>query len=234
MIAPLVVVQAGIFMDYWGDLTRNPWAVHVHYWNATAWYAFLISQPWLFAKGKIERHRFWGLIGLLLAGAMILLSSGQFNRDIVYANSVRDNPAQWGPFEPWFFFRVMFAEMILITAFAVQIVMAIAKRKSPADHGWWMATTAFTLMMPGLGRGLQNLWLGVYGFSVENKAALTTPLVICQVIIITMTLVFAWKVGKLKHPATYLAVGANLIVIFLEPVAKSPAVQEFFRSVIAH
>ena len=234
MLVPLVVIQAGIFMDYWGDFTRNTWAVHVHYWNATLWYLFLILQPYLFAKGKIESHRFWGLIGLLLAGAMILLSAGQFNRDIVYANFARDNPGGMGPFEPWFFFQVMMIEMILITAFAVQIIMAIVKRKSPEDHGWWMASTAFTLMMPGLGRGMQNLWLGLYGFTVENKAALYTPIYACQVIIIAMTLAFAWKLGKLKHPATILAVLANAALFALEPIARSADVQEFWRTLIAH
>lgn len=234
MIAPLIVIQVGVFMDYWGDFARNPWAVHVHYWNATLWYLFLISQPWLFAKGKIESHRFWGLIGLLLAGAMILLSIGQFNRDIFYANLARDNPEQWGPFEPWFFFQVMMIEMVLVIAYAVAVVMAIVKRKSPEDHGWWMASTAFLIMMPGLGRGLQNLWLGLYGFTAENKAALTTPIYLCQAIIIAMTLVFAWKLGKLRHPATYLAVGANATLFFMEPIARSAAVQEFWRNLIAH
>ncbi|MEO1729636.1 MAG: hypothetical protein AAFR64_02750 [Pseudomonadota bacterium] len=233
MIVPLVVVQAGIFMDYWGDFARNTWAVHVHYWNATLWYLFLIAQPYLFAKGKMDSHRLWGMIGLLLAGAMILLSTGQFNRDIVYANFARDNPGGMGPFEPWFFFQIMMIEMTLITAFTIQIIMAIVKRKSPADHGWWMASTAFTLMMPGLGRGMQNLWLGLYGFTVENKAALYTPIYACQAIIITMALLFAWRLGKLKHPATILAVAANAALFVMEPIARSPAVQEFWRSLIA-
>ena len=234
MVAPLIVVQAGVAMDYWGDFARNPWAVHVHYWNATLWYLFLISQPYLFAKGKLESHRFWGMIGLLLAGAMILLSVGQFNRDIFYANMARDYPENWGPFEPWFFFEVMMIEMVLISAFTVQIIMAIVKRKSPEDHGWWMASTAFTLLMPGLGRGLQNLWLGFYGFTVENKAALYTPIYLCQAIIIAMTLAFARKLGKLKHPATILAVLANAALFGMEPIARSPAVQDFWRTLIAH
>ena len=233
MIAPLVVVQAGVAMDYWGDFYRNPWAVHVHYWIATLWYFFLISQPWLFAKGRMESHRFWGLIGLLLAGAMILLSVGQFNRDIFYANFARDNVGEIGPFTEWFFFQVMMIEMVLISAFTIQIIMAIVKRKKPDEHGWWMASTAFTLLMPGLGRGMQNLWLALYGFTPENTAALTTPIYLCQAIIISMTLAFAWKLGKLKHPATFLAVGANATFFFMEPIARSPAVQAFWRSLIA-
>ena len=124
-------------------------------------------------------------------------------------------------------------EMILITAFTIQIIMAIVKRKSPEDHGWWMASTAFTLMMPGLGRGLQNLWIGLYGFTPDNASAQTIPIYLCQAIIIGMTLAVAAKFGKLKHPATFLAVGANMTLFVLEPVARSPEIQAFWRGLIA-
>lgn len=234
MIAVMVIMQVSIAMDYWGDFASNTWAVHVHYWNATAWYAFLILQPLFVAKGKITSHRTWGMFGLLLAGAMILLSVSQLFRDIVYANSVRDNPQDWGPFEPWFFFWIMQSEMLLITAFAIAVIMAIVTRKSPADHGWWMASTAFILIMPALGRGLQNLWIYAFGFTPENKSALDVPMYICQAFIVAMALLFAWRFGKLRHPATWLAVGANAGMILLMPVAQSPAVHEFWRSVIAH
>jgi hypothetical protein len=234
MIAVMVIMQVSIAMDYWGDFASNTWAVHVHYWNATAWYAFLILQPWFVAKGEISSHRTWGMFGLLLAGAMVLLSVSQLFRDIVYANSVRDNPQDWGPFEPWFFFWIMQSEMLLITAFAIAVTMAIVKRKSPSDHGWWMASTAFILIMPALGRGLQNLWIYAYGFTPENKSALDVPMYICQAFIVTMALLFAWRFGKLRHPATWLAVGANAGMILLMPVAQSPAVQEFWRNLIAH
>lgn len=234
MIVPMVLMQLGIAISYWGDFTSNTWAVHVHYWNATLWYGFLISQPWLFAKGRMAAHRTWGMIGLLLAGAMVFLSVGQLNRDIEFANFVRDNPGQVGPFEPWFFFAVMMSEMVLITAFAVAIVMAIIKRKSIADHSWWLASTAFILIFPALGRGIQNMWLLVYGFGPENTSAMTAPILICQIIIIALTLGFAWRWDKLRHPATWLTLAANLSPLVAAPLAQSPAVQEFWRSVIAH
>ncbi|MEL6829163.1 MAG: hypothetical protein AAFO63_03395 [Pseudomonadota bacterium] len=234
MIVPLVATQLTIAMDYWGDFTRNTWAVHIHYWNATLWYVFLISQPRLFASGKIASHRTWGMAGLLLAGGMIFLGIGQLNRDIVYANFARDNPGGMGPFEPWFFFQVMLIEIILISAFAIAIGMAIVKRKSLKEHSWWMASTAFLIMMPALGRGIQNLWIGIYGFVPEAKRVLTEPIYLTQFIIISMTLLFAWRFRQLRHPATMLAVGANATLFILEPVARSVAVQEFFRSLIAH
>jgi hypothetical protein len=36
MIIPMVIMQLGIFMDYWGDFSENAWSVHTHYWAAFA------------------------------------------------------------------------------------------------------------------------------------------------------------------------------------------------------
>jgi len=47
-----------------------------------------------------------------------------------------------------------------------------------------------------------------------------------------MLLSGAWKYGKLKHPATWLAVAVNLCTLFLEPVGKSEAVQSFLKTFI--
>ncbi|MEL6529761.1 MAG: hypothetical protein AAFQ27_07350 [Pseudomonadota bacterium] len=232
MIIPMVIIQAGIFVDYWGDFSRNTLAVHIHYWNATLWYAFLISQPWMFSKGSMAAHRTWGMIGLLLASAMVFLSVAQLNRDIFYANFARDNAGEIGPFTEWFFFQVMMMEMLLISGFVIAILMAIVKRKSVEDHAWWMASTAFLLMMPALGRGLQGVWFAIHGFSVDLTSVLTIPVYICQAIIIGLCLVFAWRLGKLRHPATWIAVGANAALFVMEPIARSPAVQAFWRALI--
>ncbi|MEM7704547.1 MAG: hypothetical protein AAF358_03285 [Pseudomonadota bacterium] len=233
MIVPMIIIQAGIFVDYWGEFSRNRWAVHVHYWNATMWYALLVSQPWLFAKGKMDAHRTIGMLGLLLAGAMVLLSIGQLDRDVYYANRARDSDGQLGPFTEWFFFQVLMIEIVLIFAFSVAVVMAVIKRRSPEDHAWWLVSTAFLLMMPALGRGLQGVWIAIHGFGPQLTSVLTTPIYLCQVIIISMTLVAASMLGKLRHPATLLAVCANATMFVMEPIARSPAAQAFWRAVIS-
>ena len=128
----------------------------------------------------------------------------------------------------------MMAEMVLISAFALAVVMAIVKRKSLADHSWWLASTAFILIFPALGRGIQNAWIITHGFEPENGFVMTEPIYLTQAIIVALTLVFAWRFGKLRHPATWVAVAANVAVIAVTPLAQSPTVQEFWRSVIAH
>ena len=51
MIIPMLVMQLGIFHDYWGDFSKNAWSVHVHYLTGTVWYFYLIIQPYFATHG---------------------------------------------------------------------------------------------------------------------------------------------------------------------------------------
>lgn len=232
MIIPFVAMQATIFVDYWGDFTDNTWAVHVHYWIATVWYVFLISQPWLYARGQIAAHRTFGILGIGLAGAFAFTSISQLNRDLVYANFVTENPGGIGPFEPWFFFGIAVAEIILISAFVAAVIMAVIYRKSVQDHAWWLISTVFIVMFPAMGRGLQAIWIAIYGFSVDIDVVVMTPIFLSQAIIIAMVLAAALSLKMLRHPATYLTVGANIVVFFMEPLGRSNALQDALRAII--
>jgi len=66
MLIPMLLMQLGIFRDYWGDFTENAWSVHVHYWTGTIWYLYLILQPYFATHGKMALHRtngsFWQVV----------------------------------------------------------------------------------------------------------------------------------------------------------------------------
>lgn len=74
MVIPMLVMQLGIFRDYWGDFSDNAWSVHIHYWTGTVWYIYLIIQPYFATHGQIARHRTNGIIGIFLAGGVCLTS----------------------------------------------------------------------------------------------------------------------------------------------------------------
>lgn len=232
MIIPLIVMQASIFVDYWGDFSSNTWAVHVHYWVASAWYLLLISQPWLFAQGKMQAHRTYGIFGIGLAGGFAFTSVSQLNRDIGYADFVLANPSAIGPFDAWFFMGIMYAEIILISAFIAAVIMAVIKRKTLQDHAWWLVSTVFIVMFPAMGRGLQALFIAVYGFDPAIDIVVMPPIYIGQVIIIAMTLCAAAYLKVLRHPATYLAVAANLAVFLMEPLGRSEFLDALARTLI--
>jgi len=231
MIIPLLIMQAGIFRDYWGDFSENAWSVHVHYITGTIWYFYLIIQPYFATHGQMARHRTNGIIGMFIAGAVCLTALSMMYRDIASAEHSVIRRQDFGPFEPWFFFGVAAVEIVMMTAFGYAVIKSIIHRKQVEDHSWWLISTVFIIMMPALGRGVQFVYIGMNGQHWPN-IDIMFPLYIAEGIILTMLLLGAWKYGKLRHPATWLAVAVNVFNLFLEPIGRSEAVQSFLKALI--
>ncbi len=231
MVIPMIFMQLGIYRDYWGDFTENAWAVHIHYWTGTIWYIYLIIQPYFATHGQMPRHRTNGIIGMFLAGGVCLTALGMMHRDIATTDLIMKDPARFGPFQPWFFFGVAAVEIVMMSAFGFAIIKSIIHRKQIENHAWWLISTVFLIMMPALGRGVQNVYVGINRSDWPN-INIMTPIYIAQFLIIGMLLLGAWKYGKLRHPATYLALAVNLFIFLLEPIGRSEAVQHFLRSII--
>ncbi|WP_222981516.1 hypothetical protein [Flagellimonas meishanensis] len=231
MLLPMVLMQFGIFRDYWGDFTDNAWSVHIHYWTGTLWYLYLILQPYYATHGKLDKHRTNGIIGMFLAGGVCITALSMLHRDIVNADLSAELGEQFGPFGPWFFMGVAAVEIVMITAFGFAVIMSIIKRKSLEDHAWWLISTVFIIMMPALGRGIQNVFVLIHLEDWPN-IDIMAPVYLTQALIIALILLAAWKYQKLKHPATYLAVLVNVYTCFLEPLGRSEAVDTFLRYII--
>lgn len=231
MIIPMIFMQFGIFKDYWGDFTDNAWAVHIHYWTGTVWYIYLIIQPYYATHGQMARHRTNGIIGMFLAGGVCLTAFGMMHRDIANTEKAAAMADQFGPFQPWFFFGVTAVEIVMMAAFGYAVIKSIIHRKQIENHAWWLISTVFIIMMPALGRGIQNVYVGMNIKDWPN-INIMTPIYITQFLIIAMILLGAWKYKKLKHPATYLALAVNIFIFLLEPIGRSAGLQQFFKTMI--
>ncbi|SHG44380.1 hypothetical protein [Flagellimonas flava] len=231
MLIPMALMQFGIFRDYWGDFTDNGWSVHVHYWTGTLWYLYLILQPYYATHSQLEKHRTNGIIGMFLAGGVCITAFSMLFRDIANADKSAQFPDDFGPFEPWFFIGVAAVEIVMIIAFGYAVIMSIIKRKSLEDHAWWLITTVFLIMMPALGRGVQNTYILIHLEDWPN-VDIMGPTYFTQFLIVTVLLLAAFKYKKLKHPGTYLALLVNVYVCFLEPLGRSATIETFLRTVI--
>lgn len=231
MIIPMLFMQFGIFRDYWGDFSENAWSVHIHYWTGTIWYIYLIIQPYFATHGQMARHRTNGIIGMFIAGGVCLTALSMMNRDIVTTQKAVVTPDAFGPFQPWFFFGVAAVEIVMMTAFGFAVIKSIIHRKEIENHSWWLISTVFIIMMPALARGIQNVYVGM-NIKEWPNINIMLPVYFTQVLIIGMLLLGAWKYGKLKHPATWLAIGVNLFIFLLEPIGRSEAVQSFLKTII--
>lgn len=231
MILPMVVMQLGIFEDYWGDFTDNSWAVHVHYWTGTIWYFFLIIQPYYATHGQIAKHRTGGIIGMFLAGGVCITALSMLHGDIVAARKAFEMPDSFGPFEPWFFLGVAAVEIVMITAFGYAVIKSIIHRKQLENHAWWLITTVFIILMPALARGIQNVYVYINNSNWPD-IDIMLPLYFTQVLIIVMLYFAAWKYNKVNHPATWVAAGVNVFVLFLEPLGRSETIQSFLKTIL--
>jgi len=231
MIIPMILMQLGIFRDYWGDFRDNGWPVHIHYWTGTIWYLYLIIQPYYATHGQLARHRTNGIIGMFLGGGVCITAFSMLHRDIAIAERAASLPEQFGPFEPWFFYGVMAIEIPMIICFGYAIIQSIINRKKVHEHAWWLISTVFIIMFPALGRGIQNLYVGL---NIEDWPDINIfiPNYFTIILIVTLTLLAAKKFGKLKHPATYLAVLINLYVFLMEPLGKWETLRNILDSFI--
>jgi hypothetical protein len=231
MILPFVLMQAGIFIDYWRELGQNSWSIHVHYWTATLWYLYLIVQPYLATHGRIALHRTNGMIGVFLAGGMGITSFSMLDGTLAIAERAAENPERFGPFLPDFFYGIVIGELVMALVFTLAVVMGILRRKDIANHAWWMTSTAFIIMMPALGRGIQNLSIGLQIEQWPNINVMTS-LFISQFLIIALTLTAAWQYKQLKHPATWWAIAVNACVLPAFELGKLDVVQQLLDAVI--
>jgi hypothetical protein len=224
-------MQLGILKDYWGDFSDNAWSVHIHYWTGTVWYLYLIIQPYFATHQQLNRHRTNGIIGMFIAGGVCLSALSMMNRDIVNAQNALEKADAFGPFQPWFFLGVAAIEIIMMTAFGVAVIKSIIHRKQLEDHSWWLISTVFIIMMPALGRGIQNVYVGMQ-IKQWPDINIMQPIYFTEIIIIVLLFLGAWRYNKLKHPATYLALGVNLFNCLIEPLGKSESIQELLKSIV--
>ena len=231
MIIPMLIMQAGIFYDYWGDFSDNAWSVHIHYYTGTVWYLYLIIQPYYATHGQMAKHRTNGIIGMFIAGAVCITALSMLHRDIVSAGSSEADPERFGPFKPWFFLGVTAVEIVMMIAFGFAVIKSIIHRKQVENHAWWLISTVFIIMMPALGRGAQFVTIAMYGHNWPNIDIMSS-LYISTGLIVAMLLFFALKYEKLKHPATLLALAVNIFNLFLAPIGKSEPVQLFLKALI--
>jgi hypothetical protein len=231
MFIPMIIMQLGIFQDYWGDFTENSWSVHVHYFTGTIWYLYLILQPYFATHQQMSRHRTNGIIGMFLAGGVCITALSMMHRDLVNAQTALEKADQFGPFKPWFFLGIAAVEIVMMTGFGFAVIKGIIHRKQLENHAWWLISTVFIIMMPALGRGVQNVYVAIY-IKQWPQVDIMLPIYYSEIIIIVLLFLGAWKYKKLTHPATYLALAINLFNCLTEPLGKSELVQQFLKSVI--
>jgi hypothetical protein len=76
-ISCAAVAIIGFLPTYWLQLAprtfNGPPLLHIHAVLCTAWVIYIVSQAWLASSGRIRSHRDWGLAGIALATAVVIV-----------------------------------------------------------------------------------------------------------------------------------------------------------------
>jgi len=168
---------------------------------------------------------------VLFRSGVCLTALSMLHRDLVSSQSALASPDRFGPFQPWFFFGVAAVEIVMMTAFGYAVIKSIKHRRKMEDHAWWLISTVFIIIMPALGRGIQNVYVDL-NIKDWPDINIMIPIYFTQALVISMLFFAAWKYNKLQHRATYLALGVNLFIFILEPIGKSEGMQSFLKTVI--
>jgi hypothetical protein len=85
--ACLAIAVIGFMLTYWLQLAPStfdgPPLVHLHAVLFSAWPVYFLMQTLLAARGQVARHRAWGLLGVSLATAMVLVGIALANDVLV-------------------------------------------------------------------------------------------------------------------------------------------------------
>jgi uncharacterized membrane protein YozB (DUF420 family) len=206
-LAMAAVIVGGFSQTVPGDFAPRPGLpllLHVHGAVFTLWVLMFVTQPALIARRSLKLHRQLGLLGAVLAGAMVVMGLAA----TVFA--IRNH------FVPSFFPPTVFLVMngIGILVFGGLVAAGVVLRHQSEWHKRLMLTATVSILGPGMGRLLPMDTFGA-----------AAPLVMFAALAL---FAFAGPVADLVatrrvHPAYFWGVGAILLSeILIGPLAFAP------------
>ena len=231
-ILPFLVMQIGIFPDYWPFFKEQDWGVHIHYWTASLWFIFLIIQPILIAQKNIALHRTMGIFGFMIAGGVIFSAISLYTNDIKTALFLEETGQVFGGFlEARSFTSILVVETMLISAFGFTIVKSVLNRKNIEEHAWWLMCSSYTIMLPTVGRGM--FYVSAFFVGSEDNLRPWQVDVPSSVVISGLALLMVGKFHKWRHPASWIAILITPIAYILwYQLTQIEAVHHLIKSII--
>jgi len=231
-IACAVVAFAGFAPTYWLQLPAGTFVgsplVHLHGLLFSAWPLYLIWQTTLAARGHSGRHRAWGLLGISLATAMVVVG-------FAVANGVLAARLTAGYGDRARAFHI--ASISMITLFAAFVSAAIVYVSRPEIHKRLMLLATASMLPPAVARLFFAVTVGIGpglrpGLGPPRTlAGVLLPTLIADGVIVAAAIYDTRRRGR-PHPV-YLIGGAIMIAVQVARIPVSTtswwyAVADFF------
>lgn len=215
-LACAVIAVLGFVPTFWmplaaGRLDMAPlvWA-HAVVFNA--WIAFFVAQTLLAASGRFGHHRALGMLGVMLAGAMLVVGwMAAINS--YHVQSAAGHAARAGPF--------LIAGLTNLLFFAGAVALAAANAHRPDVHKRLMVLATIAVLAPALGRAVQFI-VGGGPIAPPPIQATIVPALLIDLLLVA-AIVHDWRTRGRPHPV-YVIGGALWLTVQVGriPVALTP------------
>jgi hypothetical protein len=210
-----LIAFGGFAPTYWLQLAPATFVgsplLHLHGLLFSAWTLFFLAQTTFVARGKLGDHRSWGLAGISLATAMVIV--GFAAADEVLARRLA---AGFG--DRARAFHIVSTSMAAL--FGVFVAAAIACVRRPEVHKRLMLLATITVLPPAIARVFYAVNVGVeaglrpgLGGPRTVESVLMSALVADLLIVAAMA--YDWRKRGRVHPAYLIGGGIIVAVQFL-------------------
>ncbi|MDB5441812.1 MAG: hypothetical protein JWP73_188 [Phenylobacterium sp.] len=229
-----LIAFGGFAPTYWLQLAPGtfvgPPLLHIHAVLFSAWTLLLLSQTLLAANGRLDHHRAWGLAGIALGSAMVVLGiiAAIYSMKVGLAAGYGDKSRGF-----------LLVPMTAIGLFAGFFIAAIANINRPETHKRLILLATISLLQAALARVFFVLATGG-GPGLRPGIGPPPPMAIALVpsllleLLIVAGVVYDWRTRGRPHPA-WLAGAAIItaVVVLRGPLSTTPGWIGFAES-LAH
>lgn len=148
VLALFAAVAAGFAKTYYLKFLFGtpalPWLVHLHGALMTSWFVLFFTQTCLIASHRVAWHRRLGMVGALLALAILVVAP------IVLVHAVARELA--APHGHRFFIVIFGFDLVVLIDFAILVSSAIALRRRSDFHKRLMLLATCSIILPAISR----------------------------------------------------------------------------------
>ena len=230
----LLVAFGGFAPTYWLQLPAGtfvgPPLLHLHGALFSAWTVFLVWQATLAARGQLRRHRAWGLLGISLATAMVIIGI------ITAVNSLQHGLAAGYGDRSRAFTIVPLSAIGMFVGF---FIAAIANVSRPEAHKRLMLLATISLLGAAMARVFLLLMVGG-GPGMRPGLGPPPPMFVAFLpsllleLFIVAGIVYDWRTRGRPHPAWLVGAVVMTAVIILRVPLSNTSAWLAFADFLAH
>jgi hypothetical protein len=196
-----LIAFGGFAPTYWLQLAPGtfvgPPLLHIHGALFSAWTLLLLSQTWLASRGRMDHHRAWGLAGIALASAMVVVgvTAAIYSLNVQLAAGYGDKARGF-----------LLVPVTAIGLFAGFFIAAVANINRPEIHKRLILLATISLLQAAVARVFFEIATGG-GPGARPGLGPPPPMAIALVpsllldLLIVAGMVYDWRTRGRPHPA---------------------------------